>query len=76
MKNEVTHQKRGLICGFCLLGLYLCWQGQDTGTGANLGVCWSATRATPLPSAKAGEGRGGSHLKKHFGNTLKALLCF
>lgn len=30
------------------------------------GACWTAMRATPLPSAKAGEGRGGSVLKRPF----------
>lgn len=42
--------------------------------GANLGggVCWTATRATPLPSAKAGEGRGGSRLKRPFWEHTKS----
>lgn len=38
------------------------WVGTNLGAGAY----WTVTRATPLPSAKAGEGRGGSVLKRPF----------
>lgn len=38
----------------------------EVGTNLGVGMCWTVMRATPLPSAKMREGRGGSVLKRSF----------